>query len=60
MIQQEDLVIVCHTLMSEDTIKSLKDIEVVRDFGDVFLEEFSLPLIRDIKFGIDLLPRIES
>ncbi|KAA3461773.1 Retrotransposon protein [Gossypium australe] len=36
---------------------SVKDIQTVRDFPDVFLEEFSrLPSSREVEFGIELLP----
>ncbi|XP_017629314.2 uncharacterized protein LOC108472337 [Gossypium arboreum] len=36
---------------------SIKDIKIVRDFLDVFLEELpGLPLNREVQFGIKLLP----
>lgn len=36
MFHQEDLVIMCYTMMSEEITKSLENIKVVRDFCDVF------------------------
>ena len=38
--------------------KSVKDVEVVKKFKNVFLENlFGLPLDREIEFSIDLLSR---
>lgn len=37
----------------------LQDIELVRDFFDIFLDElYSLPLDREIEFSINLIPRM--
>ncbi|GKD11787.1 hypothetical protein Tco_1196194, partial [Tanacetum coccineum] len=37
--------------------KKLDDIQVVRDFPEVFLDDLlGLPLVREIEFRIDLIP----
>ena len=39
------------------TIKEVKDIPIVREFPDVFLDDLpSLPLDRDVEFVIELKP----
>ncbi|XP_016743137.1 uncharacterized protein [Gossypium hirsutum] len=43
--------------ISDSGDSSVKDIKIVRDFSDVFPEELSwLPLSREVKFGIELIP----
>ena len=38
--------------------KSIRDVDVVKEFEDVFLEDLSgLPLDREMEFSLDLLPR---
>nr|GFD20232.1 putative reverse transcriptase domain-containing protein [Tanacetum cinerariifolium] len=37
--------------------KQLKDVSIVQDFPEVFLEDLSgLPLARPVEFQIDLIP----
>ncbi|XP_073121445.1 uncharacterized protein [Henckelia pumila] len=45
--------------VSEQPIRSMAEIEVVRDFPDVFLDDaVGIPLAREVKFGIELIPDI--
>ena len=44
-------------VLTNEAVKNVKDIEVVRDFLDVFPEDLpGLPPTREVYFTIDLLP----
>jgi hypothetical protein len=42
--------------LNDITTISIEDVEVVRNFADVFPEELSIPPNREVEFGIELLP----
>ena len=46
-----------HVVLNDTTPSSVEEVRVLRHFPDVFPEDLSgLPLDRDVKFTIDLLP----
>ncbi|XP_071727460.1 uncharacterized protein [Rutidosis leptorrhynchoides] len=56
-IRKGCLAMLVHVSKTEPEAKKLKDVQIVRDFPDVFLEELpGLPPHRDVEFQIDLMP----
>ncbi len=43
-------------LEGEDDLETLDTVPVIREFLDIFGDILGLPLVREIEFGIDLLP----
>ena len=51
----------CSVLDAKDTKVKLEDIPVVREFPNVFLEDFPSVLIeREIGVGIDVMPKTQQ
>jgi hypothetical protein len=42
--------------LNKAAIKSIDDLEIVRDYIDVFPEELEIPPTREVEFGIELFP----
>jgi len=53
-----DYLIVMNAVTSQENKSTLSEVEVVRNFDDVFPEEFGLPPPRDTEFTIELMPGV--
>ena len=57
MIERGCEAFLASVVMDNIADKSIKDVEVVKEFEDIFFEDLSsLPLDREIEFSIDVLP----
>ncbi|KAI3754867.1 hypothetical protein L1987_54659 [Smallanthus sonchifolius] len=56
-IRKKCMVFLAHVIQKEDKERRIEDIPIIREFPEVFPDDLpGLPLVREVKFRIDLIP----